>query len=838
MTKIMKISITNSMAALLLTVSATAMAVPAKRITKTITLVDGTKKEVVLMGDENKHFYVDADNTAYTCNEEGVFVKRDLSQLREDWKERLARRNRHRLQRARERGMNLVPGVMPQGGNRRRAQWGAESNPVSGDKKGLVILVNFSDLTLNEAHGQEFYNGFFNEVGFNKGGNQGSVHDYFYECSYGQFNLTFDVYGPVTVQKSYTYYGKNDSEGSDMHVGELAAEACRLADNLGADFRKYDWDNDGEVDQVYIVYAGYGEHAGAGANNIWPHECTLSELGPFGDGPGAITLDGVTVDTYAMSCELDDNSGNTPAGIGTACHEFSHCMCLPDFYDTSNSGYFGMDSWDLMDYGSYNGPNGGGCPTPYTCYERMYCGWLTPTVLSDPCEVGEMKPLYEAPEAYVIYNEKNRNEYYMLANYQNLGFGTYNPAHGMLVLHVYFDPSVWINNAVNSTSLQRMTIIPADGKLSSASNSGDTWPGTKGNRALTDTSTPAASLYTANTDGRKLMGKPIENIAESQDGLISFTFNGGVPLAAPEASDATSITQEGFTANWSAVEGATGYKVQLTATDLEAQQYPLDQVALLSEDFSGFNNRKTSDGSTDLGSSLNAYTKVPGWEGEKLYTTPGNEVKMGTGKANGCIYTPDLTTGNHVVTLVFTARKYGSDNASLSVVFGEGSDYEGDYLGDEITLTADPVRHVITVPVTEDTFWWGLESVKRCYISEMCAYDGELTEEQIASGTISDKTTEVTYVTTDGTSYQFTGLSPLRSYTYSVCATQGNATSKWSNSVTVLLENEETGLEAIQHSEFMVPNAEANVYDLSGRRVHSKLPKGLYIMNGKKVVIK
>lgn len=825
-------------AALLLTVSATAMAVPAKRITKVITLADGTRKEVVLVGDENRHFYLDADNVAYTCNDEGVFVRGNLSQLQEEWKERLAQRNRHRLQRAQERGMNLVPRVMPQGSGRHRAQWGAEANPISGDKKGLVILVNFPDLTVNQDHGHEFYNGFFNEVGFNKGGNQGSVHDYFYECSYGQFNLTFDVYGPVTVQKSYTYYGKNSSNGEDLYVGELAAEACRLADKMGADFSKYDWDNDGEVDQVYIVYAGYGEHADAGASTIWPHECTLSELYQYGDGPGAITLDGMTVDTYAMSCELDGNSGDDPAGIGTACHEFSHCMCLPDFYDTTNNGYFGMDSWDLMDYGSYSGPHGGGCPAPYTCYERMYCGWLTPTVLSDACEVGEMKPLYEAPEAYIIYNEKNRNEYYMLANYQNLGFGTYNPGHGMLMLHVYFDPEAWTKNTVNSTALQRMTIIPADGRLSSASNCGDTWPGTKGNNALTDTSTPAASLYTANTDGRKLMGKPIENIAESQDGLISFTFNGGVPLAAPEASEATSVTQDGFTANWSAVEGATGYKVQLTATDLEEQQYPLDQFALLSEDFSGFNNRKTSDGSTDLGSSLNAYTKVPGWEGEKLYTTPGNEVKMGTGKANGCIYTPDLTPGKHVVTLVFTARKYGSDNASLSVVFGEGSDYEGEYLGDEIALTADPVRHVITVPVTEDTFWWGLESVKRCYLSEMIAYDGELTEDQIASGTISGKSTDVTYVTTDGTSYQFTGLSPLRSYSYIVCATQGNATSKWSNSVTVLLENEETGLEAIQHSEFMVPNAEANVYDLSGRILHSKPAKGIYIVNGRKIVVK
>lgn len=831
----MKKHTSKILAACLLMISTTAMAVPAKRITKTITLADGTQKEVMLVGDENKHFYVDADNVAYISNGKGRFVKGDRLQLESQWKQRLAQRNKHRLQRAQARGMNLTPGIKSQRDGMRRAQWGAEQNPISGDKKGLVILVNFSDLTLKQEHGHEFYNGFFNEVGFNEGGNQGSVHDYFYECSYGQFNLTFDVYGPITLSKSYSYYGQNDSNGYDMYPATLVAEACQMVNALGADFSRYDWDNDGEVDQVFIVYAGYGEHADAPDNTIWPHESTLSDCGQYGDGPGAFTLDGVRVDTYAMSSELDGNSGNDPAGIGTACHEFSHCMCLPDFYDTANNGYYGMDSWDLMDYGSYSGTNAGGCPAPYTCYERMYCGWLTPTVLSDPCEVGEMKPLYEAPEAYIIYNDNNRDEYYMLANYQNLGFGASNPANGMLVLHVYFDADVWTENTVNSYKTQRMTIIPADGLLSSGTNYADTWPGTTGKTALTDTSRPAATLYTANTNGSKLMGKPIEEIAESADGKMSFIFNGGELIDVPVAMDATNVTQDGFTANWTTVEGATGYKVQLTATDIEDQHYSLEDVTLLNEDFSGFNNGKTNDGSTDLGSKLDNYTKMAGWEGERLYTTPNNEVKMSAKSGGGWICTPDLTTGNHVVTLVFTARKYGSDNASLSVVFGEGADYEGDYLGDEITLTAEPVRHVITIPVTEDSFWWGLECEKRCYISEMCAYDGELTEEQIAAGTISKKTTETSFVTTAENSFLFTGLSPKREYSYVVRATKDIAASKWSNSIEVRLLNEETGIEEIQNLPIKLQNEEG-VYDLTGRTVNNRFKKGIYIIDGKKVV--
>ena len=826
------------LAVCLLLISVTILAVPAKRVKKTITLADGTQKELMLVGDENIHFYLDAENNAYTCNAEGVYVKSDRRKLEKTWKERLVQRNKHRLERAKARGMSINPRNGQEPGFRRKAHWGAESNPISGNHTGLVILVNFSDKELNENHGKEYYDRFFNEEGFSADNNCGSVHDYFYECSYGQFNPTFDVYGPVTVSKSYTYYGQNDAQEYDMYPGEMVIEACTLVAEMGADFSKYDWDNDGNVDQVFLIYAGYGEHAGGPAYTIWPHECTLSEEAMYGDGDGPVTFNGVTIDTYAVACELDNFSGNASAGIGVACHEFSHCMCIPDFYDTTGTGRYGMDEWDLMDYGSYSGNQTGNCPAPYTSYERMYCGWLTPKVLNEPCMVTDMGTLYQSPEAYIIYNDANPNEYYMLENRQGEGFDASSPAKGMLVLHVLFDSEVWSSNTTNNTNIQHMTIIPADGVLSYNTNGADTWPGTKGKTELTDTSSPAATLYTANVDGRKLMGKPIEEIVEN-DGKISFVFNGGLVIDTPVISEATEVKPDGFTARWDAVENATSYMVKLTVEDIEPQEYSLEELTIMNEDFSKFNNGMTSDGSTDLSSTLDEYTAIPGWDGEKLFTTPQDEVKLGTARSNGQIVTPWLSTQSGSITLAFTARKYKTDSEPLMILVGDKKTIE---LDTEFELTEDPVRYVVTAALQDNIFWVSLYCEQRCYISEVCVYDGSYTQEQLEAGVINKKNSQTITVETDQTQYQFTNLSSKCLYTYSVCALNEKAHSKWSNPVEVLLPDDPEGIDSVHNSQFIIHN-EGDIYDLSGRKMFNVqcstfngLKKGIYIVNGKKII--
>ena len=489
------------------------VAVPAKRVRTWLRLSNGTKVEATLSGDEHLHYYLTDDGQALMTEADGDIARFvSLDSLSAIHTERLAKANTRRIRKQ----MKM----------KQTRAWGDEMNPITGSKRGLVILVNFADRQLT--YSRNDFNNFFNQSGYQEFGMQGSVRDYFLDQSYGQLVINFDIAGPITLSKDMSYYGKNDSNGEDLHPGEMITEACRIAD-AEVNFADYDWDGDGWVDQVYIIYAGYGESQGAGINTIWPHEWTLTEAAAFNDGEGPLSLDGVEIDTYACSCELAGHSGSTIDGVGSACHEFSHCLCLPDMYDTIGSAP-GMMDWDVMDHGCYNGDGNGRCPASYTSYERMYCGWLRPNVLAGNQKVENMQPITSAPEAYIIYNSACAREYYLIENHQHESWDTAAYGHGMLILHVDFDPNAWIENTVNTQrNHQRMTIIPADNRLLDSTVSqlaGDPWPGTKGMTELNANTTPAATLYNPNELGELTMECSISEITET-DGTISFIFSSG-----------------------------------------------------------------------------------------------------------------------------------------------------------------------------------------------------------------------------------------------------------------------------------------------------------------------
>ncbi len=495
-----------------------AYSVPAKKVLRTLTLQDGSTVEVTLQGDETMHFYTSQDGGMFLLDQDGIGQPVHNDSLLGEWTKRNNVRNMNRT-----RGRSMT---------RSLSASNDFVNPIIGTRRGLVILADFPDFPFKHSH--KDMDNFFNQVGYSGYLNYGSVHDYFHSQSYGLFDLEFDVIGPVTMSHNMSYYGGNDYYGEDLRPATMIIEACRMADNLGVDFSQYDWDENGWVDQVFVVYAGYGENQGASENSIWPHEWTLSEARDYGDGTGKLVMDGVKINNYVCSNELQGISGSNLDGIGSVCHEFSHCLGFPDFYDTNGSA-FGMDCWSIMDYGCYNGESKNASTTPadFTSFERMCCGWLTPQVLDEPCVVTNMPPLDEQPCAYILYNEAYPSEFYMLENRQCVGWDKWGFGHGLLILHVDYSANEWSNNTVNTVANhQRMTIIPADNQFKSGKNvssfdlAGDPWPGTSGNTALTDTSTPAATLFHANISGQKLMGHLIEDITEL-DERISFRFDGG-----------------------------------------------------------------------------------------------------------------------------------------------------------------------------------------------------------------------------------------------------------------------------------------------------------------------
>lgn len=511
----------------------TANAVPARpNMFRTLKLSDGTTVEARLVGDEFGHYWLTKDGRTFRKTKSG-FSPIDTKKVDEKAQKRRSAANQHR---AKRQARKARPQLMA-------AQKIGQVGNYVGEKKGLIILVEYKDdHKFQPEHNQALYNRIANEKGFNEGDFVGSVYDYFLAQSEGLFKLTFDVVGPYTLDHERAYYGKNaDTEtAEDEHPAEMVIEACKQAD-ADVNFADYDWNDDGEVDQVFVLYAGDGEANYGDEDSVWPHEWTLSSANYYGDGSGAIKLDGVTIDTYACSNELQpakfDRNYNVTAwkieGIGTICHEFSHCLGYPDFYDT-NYQNSGMGYWDLMDAGSYNGE--GFIPAGFTSYERWVAGWKEPIELKEDTEVTGMKSLQDGGDTYVIYNDGNRNEFFLLENRQYTGIWDEElPGKGLLILHVDYDEDAWWENTVNDTkNHERMTWIAADNKKKNEEYDGavyydfddmknDPYPYGK-NNSFSNTSSPAATVFNKNTDGSKKLNKSVKEITQNSNGTISFKF--------------------------------------------------------------------------------------------------------------------------------------------------------------------------------------------------------------------------------------------------------------------------------------------------------------------------
>ena len=322
---------------------------------------------------------------------------------------------------------------------------GAVTN-YQGEKRGLIILVDFPDQPFSDDDPKAQWSAIANERHYSGYKAIGSVADYFRDQSYGQFELSFDVVGPVTMQHEFAYYGKNidweDGDWFDGKVDEMVEEACRAVSD-SVRFSDYDWDGDGVVEEVFLLYAGHGEndYYSITEDVIWPHMGSLSIDWNREQG---LLLQDCRIDVYACSNEIKKN--NEISGIGTICHEFSHCLGLPDLYDTKK-GVSVLGMYDLMDSGSYGG--GGWVPTGYSSYERYACGWLTPEPIDDPMTISDLVPLHLKPDVR-IYQNLDSPVYYLIENRVAESWDVTLPSHGLMVWRIDYDESDWKENVVNS----------------------------------------------------------------------------------------------------------------------------------------------------------------------------------------------------------------------------------------------------------------------------------------------------------------------------------------------------------------------------------------------------
>ena len=469
---------------MMLSVAAQALAVPAKPGLCPVTMPDGSVVMVQRVGDELRHYTLNADGALLMPDAEGFY---QLATINADGKlvasktpvlfRSEAIQNRIKAADRLKEESTAVTRTAPT--MHRAGQYGlfpeVDFPTTTGSPKALVVLVQFTDLKFYMSNTKycnpaedplEYFTAMMSEQGFSKNGATGSVLDYFTESSMGLFTPEFDVYGPVTLSHNTSYYAAND----DAKAYEMAVEACQQLDSQ-INFAEYDTDNNGTIDNVFIIYAGQGAASyGKEGYNVWPHQYNVSTMG--------YKFDGKTLGNYACTNEWESSR---PDGIGTFVHEFSHVMGLPDLYatDYGTAEDYTPGAWSALDSGPYN--NDGRTPPAYSAFERNALGWGTGIELESNDETYELTDLRTTNKFYCISNPSKPREFFLLEYRQQAGSDLYLPGQGMLVWHVDYNTTKWNNNVVNNTAThQYVDLVEADGVASkSARTAADCFPGTK-----------------------------------------------------------------------------------------------------------------------------------------------------------------------------------------------------------------------------------------------------------------------------------------------------------------------------------------------------------------------
>ena len=778
-------------------------AVPAYPEPFTFTQPDGTTITLKAVGDEFQNGLTTNDGLTVTIGADGYIYYRTAAGMSQVKAHDAANRNAAETAfiDANRQQLNFGAQITPQARERRASarkanRVGNTEIPTMGSPRVPILLVEYKDKKMSntkdklEAHYKT---------------DAKSVYQYFVDQSSGQYTPQFDVYGIYTLDNDREYYGGNvyDANGnrSDKGLGRMVEQAIlKAGDEI--DWSKYDNDGDGQADVCMVVFAGVGEAQASTTvpEAIWPCQWYLSSAAYYGYGDiGAMELNGVIVNRFGVFNEVSgsNDNGTTLDGIGTFCHEFSHCLGLPDFYDTAYGGHYGMGRWSLMCSGCYNGLQiSGDTPVGYSAYEKNFMGWLEYTEAVQNTHYTLPAP-NSGNDMAVRIKALNNNEYFILENRRKQGWDQCIANGGVLITHFTYIPERWYYNNPNNEDIQLATIIPADNSLSLYGESGD--PFGNSNHEFSDTSTPAmmANMSANGTLGSTTgeygtIKKPVTEITVKNDGTAAFwfmkkDFDVFTPVMQP--ADTTLVDLTSFTAQWTDEtedQYVKSYTLWVTQDGL-----PTDPVLLDEADFTSFETVASDGTLSDVSGYADQYLPQGWTSSSQLY-----------------VYNGAILIGNQISTTLYDMPM---NYNKISVVVNGCSFYE-EYYGtafldittsgsdaiNSFNLLGDtPTEHICVLDAAEQE---SINFIGSSYpmISNIKIYAGDITEQPKAPLLLAIESGDSLQRAITGITeklYEVNDLAAGGTFNYKVRTVYiDDTTSPWSNIEQVTLKAKQTFL--------------------------------------------
>jgi immune inhibitor A len=356
------------------------------------------------------------------------------------------------------------------------------------------------------------------------------------------------------LPKELSYYG---------HATDRFTTFCRDAvtavKDLVEDWTVYDNDGDGNIELVCIIFAGYGENQGGGEETLW---AKASHLNIQVEGCPRINFFNCSPEHFYPLSGTDSEGVARREyinGTGVFVHEMSHCMGLPDLYQTTGikANNQGMEAWDVMDYGLYN--RNGFAPAAYTAWEREAMGWIEIEAVTAPQHLSGLLPLDEGGKAYKFVNkaDESGNEFMVMESVMKRGLNSYAQGSGLLVYHVAY-PSAEVNmmdRPNNTVGRPCVAVVPACGMLLNAdlcgsdkeyskdqwkdSMAGSVFPGIANVISLTSEMNLPNYLFYDGSDSTVPVGIGLYNITETAEGVTFDIRTSGPDAILPVPSQSS-----------------------------------------------------------------------------------------------------------------------------------------------------------------------------------------------------------------------------------------------------------------------------------------------------------
>ena len=312
----------------------------------------------------------------------------------------IIRKNRSQLSHGRDKGDEIGVGT----GNHIS---GTPIVPVSGQVKGLCIVVDFSDEPAVVPASE--FTAFCNDMNYSGYGNNGSLRKFYHDISGGILDYHNVVYGYYRAPLTFAQYDAMPyAEGAQQILG-LALDWIKAQ---GFDFSTLTINEDNSITAINLMYTGTPPNW---AEGMWHHK------GYF----NGFSANGVQSGDYNCS------PANAPLELAVVAHENGHMIGKwPDTYKyNSDTGPDGIGSFDLMCwYGNSQNPT---VPNPLF---RSNAGWGKVVDISH--YNGLISDTANSGTCYKYTNLNDTSEFFLMENRTKTGRSEFIESEGLTIWHL------------------------------------------------------------------------------------------------------------------------------------------------------------------------------------------------------------------------------------------------------------------------------------------------------------------------------------------------------------------------------------------------------------------